>query len=196
MASPFNPARSGSRCSTTAPAARRRRSPCRTAWSTRPGAGPATTPASREVSRPTSAARITSSCCQRISRTATSPPSRWIADASGSTAYLGFNGFSRRWTEGPGAGLGHLWKTTDGGLSWLDVSGNLPDIPVNDIVISSGKLVVGTDLGAGRVEQRRFDLVAARLEPAVYDGDGPAPGPDQRLYAATHGRGIWSIVQP
>ena len=49
-------------------------------------------------------------------------PNRYIsavaidpADASGNTAYLGFNGFSRRWTEGPGAGVGHVFKTTDGG---------------------------------------------------------------------------------
>ena len=82
---------------------------------------------------------FTSSRCPRTL------PNRYIsaiaidpADASGNTAYLGFNGFSRRWTEGPGAGLGHLWKTTDGGATWTDVSGNLPDIPVNDIVISGG----------------------------------------------------------
>src|SRR5207249_3516217 len=81
-------------------------------------------------------------------------PNRYVSglaidpsDGSGNTAYLGFNGFSRRWTEGPGVGFGHLWKTIDGGTTWSDVSGNLPDVPVNDIVISRGKLVVGTDLG-------------------------------------------------
>ena len=51
-------------------------------------------------------------------------PNRYIsglaidpADATGRTAYVGFNGFSRVWIEGPGAGLGHLWKTTDGGAT-------------------------------------------------------------------------------
>lgn len=119
-----------------------------------------------------------------------------LADPSGRTAYVGFNGFSRRWTEGPGAGRGHIWKTADGGATWTDVSGNLPDVPVNDILFSRGKLVVGTDLGV------------------VVSGDGGATwsrlgsnlpytvaidvhlGPDGKLYAATHGRGIWSIAQP
>ena len=130
-------------------------------------------------------------------------PNRYIsaiaidpADTTGNTAYLGFNGFSRRWTEGPGVGIGHVWKTSNGGASWADVSGNLPDVPVDDIVISNGKLVVGTDLGT------------------VISSDGGASwsrlgsnlpyttvmdlhlGPDARLYAATHGRGIWSIAKP
>jgi photosystem II stability/assembly factor-like uncharacterized protein len=130
-------------------------------------------------------------------------PNRYIsaiaidpADASGNTAYLGFNGFSRRWTEGPGVGLGHIWKTTDGGASWADVSGNLPDIPVNDIVISNGSLVVGTDLGT--VVSTNGGATWARL-----GSDLPYTtvmdlhlGPDGLLYAATHGRGIWSIPQP
>ena len=118
------------------------------------------------------------------------------ADGSGNTAYLGFNGFSRRWTEGPGAGLGHLWKTTDGGATWSDVSGNLPDVPVNDVVISGGALVVATDLGA--VISFNGGATWSRL-----GGNLPYTtvmdlhlGPDARLYAATHGRGIWSIAKP
>lgn len=130
-------------------------------------------------------------------------PNRYIsalavdpADASGRTAYVGFNGFSRTWTEGPGAGIGHVWKTTNAGATWTDVSGNLPDIPVDDIVISAGKLIVGTDLatlistdggahwsrlGTGLPATTVMDLNLA---------------PDGQLYAATHGRGIWSIKAP
>ena len=118
------------------------------------------------------------------------------ADPVGKTAYVGFSGFSRKWTEGPGAGYGHLWKTTDGGTSWTDISGNLPDIPVNDVLLHNGKIVVATDLGV------------------VVSGDGGSTwsrlggnlpyttvmdltlGPDGRLYAATHGRGIWSVSAP
>ncbi|MEN3337161.1 MAG: hypothetical protein V7647_837, partial [Acidobacteriota bacterium] len=129
-------------------------------------------------------------------------PNRYIsaiavdpADASGRTAYVGFNGFSRRWTEGPGVGLGHLWKTTDGGFTWADVSGGLPDIPVNDIVISNSTLVVGTDLGtvvsSGGGAWSRF---GANL-PLTTVMDLHL-GPDGLLYAATHGRGIWSVPRP
>ncbi|MFN2474849.1 MAG: WD40/YVTN/BNR-like repeat-containing protein [Chthoniobacterales bacterium] len=130
-------------------------------------------------------------------------PNRYIsglavdpADPSGRTAYVGFNGFSRTWTEGPGAGIGHLWKTTDAGATWTNVSGDLPDIPVDDIVINGGKLVVATDLatlisidggahwsrlGTGLPATTVMDLNLA---------------PDGQLYAATHGRGIWSIKAP
>lgn len=68
-------------------------------------------------------------------------------DATGNL-YLAVNGFSRRFTEGPGAGVGHVFESTDGGATWTDISNNFPDVPTNSIkVLSSGALVVGTDLG-------------------------------------------------
>lgn len=130
-------------------------------------------------------------------------PNRYVAalavdpaDLSGRTAYLGFNGFSRRWTEGPGAGVGHVWKTTDAGATWGDVSGNFPDVPVNDIVINGGKLLVATDLATlistdGGARWSR--LGSALPVTTVMD---LTLGPDNRVYAATHGRGIWSIAAP
>ncbi|HEX3703857.1 MAG TPA: hypothetical protein VHU82_11030 [Vicinamibacterales bacterium] len=130
-------------------------------------------------------------------------PNRYIsglaidpADPSGATAYLGFNGFSRVWIEGPGAGLGHLWKTTDAGATWTNVSGNLPDVPVNTVLLAGAKIVLATDLGVvvssdGGAHWSRLGgnlpyttVMKVRL------------GPDNRVYAATHGRGIWSIAKP
>ncbi len=34
----------------------------------------------------------------------------------------------------PTAGVGHVFESTDGGATWTDVSGNLPDAPANDVV--------------------------------------------------------------
>ena len=130
-------------------------------------------------------------------------PNRYIsglaidpADPNGGTVYVGFNGFSRVWTEGPGAGIGHLWKTTDAGTTWANVSGNLPDVPINDVLIVGGKLVVATDLGV--VVSTDNGIHWSRL-----GGNLPFTatldlhlGPDGRVYAATHGRGIWSILKP
>jgi hypothetical protein len=118
------------------------------------------------------------------------------ADASGMTAFVGFNGFSRRFTEGPGAGFGHLFKTVNAGASWTDVSGNLPDVPVNDIVITDGKLVVGTDLGTvvsfdnGATWKRLGSNLPYTTVMDLH------LGVDGLIYAATHGRGIWSIAKP
>jgi hypothetical protein len=131
-------------------------------------------------------------------------PNRYISnvvvdpnDADGSTAYVVFNGFSRRWTEGPGAGLGHLWKTTNGGVTWTDASGNLPDVPADDLVVTpAGALVLATDLGV--VVSNDGGAHWLRL-----GGNHPLTtvmdlhvGPDGQLYSATHGRGIWRIAEP
>jgi len=65
---------------------------------------------------------------------------------------LAVNGFSRRYTEGPGAGIGHVFESKDAGATWTDISSaptsNFPDIPSSDVLIlKSGALVVATDLG-------------------------------------------------
>src|SRR5262249_41817919 len=49
-------------------------------------------------------------------------------------------------TSGPG---GHVFKTTNGGQTWTDISVNLPNIPTNAILIDprTGTIYVGTDTG-------------------------------------------------
>ena len=63
-------------------------------------------------------------------------------------AYVVFSGFSRRWTSTFSAGEGHVFETGDGGATWTDISGNLPDAPGDDLVLTaSGALVVASDIG-------------------------------------------------
>ncbi len=130
-------------------------------------------------------------------------PNRYISglaidprDPTGGTAYIGFNGFSRRWIEGPGAGIGHLWKTADGGATWTNVSGNLPDVPVNDVLLIGTTIVVATDLGVvtSSDDGAHWSRLGGNL-PYTTTLDVHL-GPDNRVYAATHGRGIWSIAKP
>lgn len=62
--------------------------------------------------------------------------------------------------------------------------------------ISNGSLVVGTDLGT--VVSSNGGATWSRLGsnlPYTTVMDLHI-GPDGRVYAATHGRGIWSIVKP
>ncbi len=115
--------------------------------------------------------------------------------------YVVANGFSRRFTEGPGAGLGHVFKSTDHGASWTSLDGSgagaFPDVPSSSIkMLSDGSLVVGTDLGV--VYQPAGGTTWYRLGTGlplttVMDVE---VGPDGYLYAATHGRGIWRISIP
>src|SRR5207249_3881564 len=60
-------------------------------------------------------------------------PVAWIAvDRSNNrVAYLGYNGFNAATPHQPG----HVFKTADAGQSWTDISGNLPDSPVNSLTI-------------------------------------------------------------
>ncbi|MFH8391073.1 glycosyl hydrolase [Streptomyces sp. NPDC018036] len=108
--------------------------------------------------------------------------------------YLAVNGFSRHWTEGPGAGVGHVFESKDGGTTWKDISRNLPDVPANSVVVTpDGGLAVATDLGVvhrapGRTTWRRVGNLPAVAVLQL------KLGPDGRtLYAATHGRGIYTI---
>ncbi|MEU9395587.1 glycosyl hydrolase [Streptomyces sp. NPDC048324] len=107
---------------------------------------------------------------------------------------LAVNGFSRKWTEGPGAGVGHLFETRDGGLTWKDVSGNLPDVPANSVaLLRGGTVALGTDLGVlVRTPGSKTWRVAGDNLPTTAVMQ-LRTGPDGRLYAATHGRGIWAI---
>ncbi len=48
------------------------------------------------------------------------------------------NGFSGQWTEGPGpgAGVGHVFESKDGGTTWKDISRNFPDVPADSAVVT------------------------------------------------------------
>ncbi|GHJ42158.1 glycosyl hydrolase [Streptomyces sp. TS71-3] len=106
--------------------------------------------------------------------------------------YLTVSGFSRQWTEGPGAGVGHVFESTDGGTTWKDVSGNFPDVPADSAVITpTGGLAVATDLGVVYRAPHATTWKRVGSLPAVAVLQMEI-GPDGLLYAATHGRGIYT----
>lgn len=117
-------------------------------------------------------------------------PNRWICDIMADwndhlTAYIALSGF----------GTGHVYKTTDGGQSWVNISGDLPNIPVNSIVrsrIDPNTIFLGTDLGVwatknGGVNWQQFGSGLPNV--AVYDVKIAA---NNTLVVGTHGRGIWT----
>lgn len=105
-------------------------------------------------------------------------------------AYGGFNSATPRRS-------GHVFATTDGGRHWSDVSANLPDVPVDTVVIDpsdSSTLYVGTDVGAfvstnaGQVWKR---LGSGMPKVAVWQLDYDAS--HGVLAAGTHGRGSYTL---
>ena len=126
-------------------------------------------------------------------------PNRYISGldvdrADPNHVVVAINGFSRRWTEGPGAGIGHVFESQDAGEHWNDISTNLPDIPADTVkIVSGGGLVAGTDNAVFyRRAHSRTWLVLGRRLPTTTTLQIRSDPSGHRLYAATHGRGIWS----
>lgn len=124
-------------------------------------------------------------------------PNRFIAGltvdpANPAHVYAVYNGYSRRWI--PGGGLGNVFESTDGGSTWRNISGNVPDAPGDGLAIVGGHLVLGTDVGLFITDTktpRRWTRVDG-IPNVVVDNVRPIPG-TSAVVAGTHGRGIWRI---
>ena len=76
-------------------------------------------------------------------------PDRWVTHVitdpfDVNTIYATCSGF--RWDEP----LPHVHKSINLGQTWTDISGNLPELPVNDIILDpvvEGRIIVATDAG-------------------------------------------------
>lgn len=134
-------------------------------------------------------------------RIANLPPTRMVSNiavdpTNASIAYLTFSGFSG--TGGNFAdNLGHVFKTINAGGAWTDISGNLPNIPANDIVIDpdiSATLYVATDIGVFQTVNggTTWTTLGAGL-PRVAVLSLKMHHPTRVLRAATHGRSVWDL---
>ncbi len=101
-------------------------------------------------------------------------------------AYITFAGF----------GSGHVFKTTDNGTSWTDISGALPDVPTNAVIVDPlfpNNIYVGNDLGV-------FASVDGGLSWETYQEGLPGTmmvfdlkiSPvNRKLHVASHGNGAY-----
>jgi len=129
-------------------------------------------------------------------------PNRYISGVKIDTtdpnhAYLSLSGYSRKWMIGPDdPGVGHVFETTNGGTGWVDRSGDLPDVPADDIVAEGSHLVVGTDVGVFTSADNgsTWSTLGTNLPNVVVTQ--LTVDPHGTLVAATHGRGIWTIAAP
>jgi len=135
------------------------------------------------------------------------------ADTTGMTAYVTFSGFSFVFSSSNfnvNDPTGHIFKTTNGGATWNDVScsvavcttpaaTDLPNIPVNDLVIDPdvpGTLYAATDLGVFVGNCSASPCTWSTLStglPRVVVHSLRLHEPSRTLRAGTHGRGAWDI---
>jgi photosystem II stability/assembly factor-like uncharacterized protein len=133
------------------------------------------------------------------------------ADNTGKTAYVTFSGFSFvNASFGVNDPTGHIFKTTDGGATWKDVScsvavcttpalTDLPNTPVNDLVIDPdlpGIIYAATDEGVFVGDCTAIPCKWSTLStglPHVVVLSLRLHEPSRTLRAASHGRGAWDI---
>jgi hypothetical protein len=103
-----------------------------------------------------------------------------------------FGGFLRRWI--PGGGNGHVFESWNGGKTWKNMTGNLPDNPAEDVVLVHHKLIVATDLGVfvARDGSSHWARLGHGLPNVATWSLGVSPS-RRYVVAATHGRGQWKI---
>ncbi|HKN80643.1 MAG TPA: glycosyl hydrolase [Actinomycetota bacterium] len=130
-------------------------------------------------------------------------PNRYISavaidptDETGMHVYAALGGFSRRWIDS--AGVGQVFESEDGGATWTNISGNLPDAPARDLVLDQGgNLVLATDVGVFTAGPSggSWSQLGSGLPHAVIDDLSFYPN-GTTILAATHGRGLWSLALP
>ncbi len=91
----------------------------------------------------------------------------------------------------------YVWKSTNYGETWKDISANIPYGPVNVIredPVNKNILYVGTDVGVYITTDggENWSVLGANL-PSVYAHDLIIHPRDNIIVVATHGRGMWAM---
>jgi photosystem II stability/assembly factor-like uncharacterized protein len=127
-------------------------------------------------------------------------PDRWVTrvtvdPADADTAWVTYSGFKWESDTQP-----HVLMTSDGGATWRDISGRLPQAPVNDVIRHPGRaswLYVGTDMGVFfSPNLGRTWLKVGRTFPRTPVTDIHFHAGTDTLFAATFGRSIWYAKVP
>lgn len=90
----------------------------------------------------------------------------------------------------------YVWKSTDMGKTWQDISANIPLGPVNVIredPVDKNILYVGTDIGVYVSKDQGKSWEVLGNLPSTYVHDLRIHPRDNIIVIATHGRGIWAL---
>jgi photosystem II stability/assembly factor-like uncharacterized protein len=124
-------------------------------------------------------------------------PNRWVTRVAvqqnnPAVAYVTLSGYK------DGLSDAHVYRTDDYGVSWTGIEGNLPDVPVNDIIIDphdNNILCLGTDVGVFVSEDLgvNWTLLDDNI-PIVQVTDIDFHPESRTLAAGTHGRSIYTTT--
>jgi photosystem II stability/assembly factor-like uncharacterized protein len=119
----------------------------------------------------------------------------WVNPTNHNVAIATLSGFNQ---DTPTT-LGHVFKTTNGGASWTNVTGNLPNVPVNAITAdpaNANHVFLGTDTGVfySSAGGSTWSSLNGTTLPNTTVTDIMVDG--TKLVAATHGRSAWTATKP
>ncbi|MEO1575343.1 MAG: thrombospondin type 3 repeat-containing protein, partial [Pseudomonadota bacterium] len=124
-------------------------------------------------------------------------PSRWVTSlrvdpTDANVAFVSYSGYHAA------DNTPYVLATLDGGDDWVDITGNLPQAPVNSLTLGpQGELIAATDIGVFAT----VDTGVSWFEVGASLPTSPAMAttfhlPTRELTAATFGRGLWSASLP
>jgi photosystem II stability/assembly factor-like uncharacterized protein len=129
------------------------------------------------------------------SKVSSALPDRWVTSVNAdpedeNTAFVTYSGFRF------GEAIGHIYKTTNKGAHWIDISGDLPDVPVNDLIVApfTDQVFIATDIGVfhSTDEGLTWESLGSGL-PNVVITDLDFHATEKLLVAASYGRGMYRI---
>ncbi len=125
-------------------------------------------------------------------------PDRWVTRVavdpdSAKVCYVTLSGYKVDLTGS------HIYRTTDSGTSWKSIGGNLPDAPINDVVIDTlgGRtLYIATDVGVFYSADMgvSWNVLGTGFPTVVPCHDLTLHQPTRSLVAWTHGRSAFRIT--
>jgi hypothetical protein len=140
----------------------------------------------------------------RLDPLAANDPNRFVSGihvdpANPNHAWVSYSGFNASTPTLPGHVFSVTYNPTAGTATWVDVSYDLGDIPINDVVQDgvSGDLYAASDFGVYRLPSGATGWILAA--PGMPSGEVSGltiVSAARRLYAATHGLSAWLLNLP
>jgi hypothetical protein len=143
---------------------------------------------------------VTTNTGQSWTRIDAALPERWVTRVTvdpydDAVAYVTFSGYRES------DYLPHIFRTTDYGQNWSDISSNLPDMPINDVVVDlhdASHLYVGTDYGVYRSTDTggTWEPLGTGIPIVTPTHDLAFDTKSRTLVAGTHGRSMFKTTLP
>lgn len=127
-------------------------------------------------------------------------PYRWVTRVavhpdSANVCYVTLSGYK---VDSTGS---HIFRTTNYGTNWTSIKGNLPDAPVNDVIIdpaNTNSLFIGTDINVMYTNNlgANWYVLGTGIPSNVPCQDLTFHNPSRMLVVWTHGRSAFKTVVP